>query len=82
GQEIAVASFRIKDQTGEIRVSLWRDLADKVENIPIDTEVRIKNAYVRMGFDGTLELSSNSMTEIEFVPKPENELFFTKLNKS
>jgi replication factor A1 len=82
GQEIAVASFRIKDQTGEIRVSLWRDLADKVENILIDTEVRIKNAYVRMGFDGSLELSSNSMTEIEFVPKPENELFFTKLNKS
>jgi hypothetical protein len=35
-----------------------------------------------MGFDGSLELSSNSMTEIEFVPKPETELFFTKLNKS
>jgi replication factor A1 len=82
GQEIAVASFRIKDQTGEIRVSLWRDLADKVENIPVDTDVRIKNAYVRMGFDGALELSSNSLTEIEFVPKPENELFFTKLKKS
>ncbi len=81
GQEIAVASFRIKDQTGAIRVSLWRELANKVENIPMETDIRIKNAYVRMGFDGNLELSSNSMTEIEFVSKPENEFLFTKLKK-
>jgi ssDNA-binding replication factor A large subunit len=62
-----VASLRIRDQTGEIRVSLWRRLADKTEKLPLGTGLRIRNAFVRIGFNGSLELSSRSITEIEFL---------------
>jgi replication factor A1 len=67
GREMKVASLRIRDQTGEIRVSLWRRLADKTEKLPLGTGLRIRNAFVRIGFNGSLELSSRSITEIEFL---------------
>ncbi|MDQ1279225.1 MAG: hypothetical protein QG670_485, partial [Thermoproteota archaeon] len=71
GQEVDVASLRIRDQTGEIRVSLWRDLAEKVRSLPLETAIRVKNVYVRTGFDGSLELSSRSTTEVEIIHSEE-----------
>jgi replication factor A1 len=73
GQEVDVASFRIRDQTGEVRVSLWRDLVEKVRNLPLEADIRVKNVYVRTGFDGSLELSSKSTTEVEVLSKSEEE---------
>lgn len=65
GREIKVASLRIKDSSGEIRAAFWGDLADKFESIPLGTEITVRNAYVKNGFAGELELSSRSATEVE-----------------
>jgi hypothetical protein len=67
GAEIRVASLRIRDESGEIGVTLWRDLADRVDGLRTGTRLRIKNAYVRMGFFGDLELSSGMTTELELL---------------
>ncbi len=72
GREMKVASFRLKDETGEIQGSLWRELANAVENLPLGTMLRIKNAFIRIGYNGNLELTSRSITEIE-VQKKSNE---------
>ena len=65
GVELRVASLRIQDDSGEITVTLWRDLADRVRDVGAGTRLHIKNAYVKMGFFGDLELSSGMATELE-----------------
>ena len=69
GREIRVASLRIRDDTGEIRASFWGDLADKFEDLPLEAEITVRNAYVKTGFAGELELSSRSTTEVETPPR-------------
>lgn len=71
GQEVTVASFRIQDDTGDVRISLWRELASKVENLLLGTRLILRNLYTRVGFDGSIELSSRSTAEIEILSKSE-----------
>jgi replication factor A1 len=66
-EKVPVTSFVLRDETGEIRVSLWRQLADAVKDCNVETKIRIKNAYVRKGFGDQLELASRSATLIEFL---------------
>ena len=70
-ERIAVASFDLADDTGKIRVSIWRKLVDAVRDLPIGTRVKIKNAYVKKGFSDQLELTSRVSTSIEVLSKPE-----------
>lgn len=69
GSSLRVASLIIQDQTGKIQVSLWRDLVDKVEGLTREGRLQIKNAYVKMGFDGSIELSSGFFTEVKVLSK-------------
>ncbi len=71
GAEIRLASLRIRDESGEIGVTLWRDLAEKVDGLTAGSRLRIKNAYVKMGFFGDLELSSGRTTELEVLSEGE-----------
>ena len=71
GVEIRLASLRIHDESGEIGVTLWRDLAEKVDGLTAGSRLRIKNAYVKMGFFGDLELSSGRTTELEVLSEGE-----------
>jgi replication factor A1 len=71
GAEIRLASLRIRDESGEIGVTLWRDLAEKVDGLTAGSRLRIKNAYVKMGFFGDLELSSGRTTELELLSEGE-----------
>ncbi|MCW4038123.1 MAG: OB-fold nucleic acid binding domain-containing protein [Candidatus Bathyarchaeota archaeon] len=71
GAEIRVASLRIRDESGEIGVTLWRDLADRIDGLGAGTRLRIKNTYVKMGFFGDLELSSGRTTELELLSESE-----------
>ena len=59
-----VASFRIDDNTGEARVSVWRDLVGQVENLNQGALVRIENCQVRAPYEGLMQLSSGMFTRI------------------
>ena len=65
GDRVKVASFEISDGTGEVEVSLWRDLAELVSTIPVGTKIKIKNVYVTRGPDGRVRLSSGILTSLE-----------------
>jgi hypothetical protein len=69
GIDLKLASLKMQDNTGEIRVTLWRDLADKVEGLGTGAVLQIKNAYVRVGFHGDPELSSSSTTDLEVLER-------------
>jgi len=67
GETVPVASFELSDDTGRIRVSLWRGLVDDVRDLIPGTRVRIRNAYVRRGLADQLELTSRTLTSIEIL---------------
>jgi ssDNA-binding replication factor A large subunit len=71
GEDLRVASLRISDSTGDVDVSLWRDLVDKIVSIQKGAFLKIINGYVKPGFYGDLELSSGSTTEVEIL-EPES----------
>jgi len=70
-EKVAVASFELRDDTGKIGVSAWRELAEAVKGLTVGTRIKIKNAYVRKGFTDQLELTSRSFTSIDILTEPE-----------
>jgi len=70
GQSINVASFSIKDETGQVKMSFWRDLAETVRDLQEGTRIRVEAAYVKEGLDGTPELSSGATTRVKILSKP------------
>ena len=78
GSEGRVATARLKDDSGEILLSLWNDQIDKVKQGDV---VAIKNGYVKewqgelqltTGRQGTLEVTGTAgKTESAEKPEPE-----------
>jgi len=69
-EKVLVASFDLKDDTGEIGMTLWRKHAEIGKELSVGTRLRIKNAYVKRGFSNLLELVSRASTTIEIVSEP------------
>jgi ssDNA-binding replication factor A large subunit len=59
-----VTNFRIVDDTGEARVSLWRDHAERAMDLTAGAQVRLEYMNVREPFDGLIQLSSGAFTKI------------------
>ena len=70
-EKVAVASFELRDDTGRVVVSAWRKLAEVAEGLAVGTRIKIKNVYVRKGFEGQLELTSRSFTSMDILTEPE-----------
>jgi len=68
-EKVTVTSFDLEDETGKIRVSVWRKLTEVVKNTSVGTKIRINNAYAKKGFADQLELTSRSYTSIEILSK-------------
>ncbi|MFW9809800.1 MAG: OB-fold nucleic acid binding domain-containing protein [Candidatus Thorarchaeota archaeon] len=66
GGEGKVASIRVSDETGGIRVVLWDELTKAVsENlISIDDVIQLRGAYVKKGLGDSLELNLGRMGHI------------------
>jgi replication factor A1 len=69
GEKVSVVIFDLKDNTGMIRVSAWRKLAEIAKNLTTGTTIQIENAYARKGFEDRLELTSRMFTSIKRIPK-------------
>jgi replication factor A1 len=61
---LSVANFELKDETGRVWVSAWRDHASYVKDLQAGDRVAIRNAYVRKGFGDEIELSTKKGTSI------------------
>jgi len=78
GEKIEVASSRIRDETGEARVSFWRALARQAVEIQSKMRVRLVGIRFRVGMNGEVELSSDPLTRLEIMRKPEDQLASTE----
>ena len=62
---VRLATFELKDGTGEILVSAWREHADVASSLRQGEKVIIKNVYVKRAFSGEhLEISTRNNTSI------------------
>jgi len=66
-EKVSVASFDLTDETGKIRVSLWRKHAELAKELSVGTRIKMNNAYVKRGFSNLLEIVSRTSTTIEIV---------------
>lgn len=68
-EKVTVASFELADDTGKIKVSAWRKLAEVTKDFVAGTQIKIKNAYAKKGFTDQLELTTRSFTTVEVLSK-------------
>ncbi|MGC8939413.1 MAG: OB-fold nucleic acid binding domain-containing protein [Candidatus Bathyarchaeia archaeon] len=64
GEKVKIATFEIKDETGNIWVTAWRQHANKTAKLKQGDKITIKDAYVKRGFADQLEISTKNTTTI------------------
>lgn len=62
--EVKVVNFSVKDDSGEIDVTFWGELASTVEKLDVGTKIIIHGAQVEMR-EGEKKLKSNVLTTID-----------------
>lgn len=69
GTKSKVSNIYVSDETGRIRVTLWGDNADIVNDLDIGSEISITDAYAKSGMNEEVELSAGGRTGIQILRK-------------
>lgn len=59
-----VSNIYVSDDTGRIRIALWGDHALLVDQLDIDMNIEIMDAFSKSGFNDEIELSAGNRTRI------------------
>ena len=62
GETVKLTVFELKDDSGTVRVSAWRQHAEALNGLKIGDKLLLENAYVKKGFGDKMELSTRSGT--------------------
>ena len=67
-----LASILVSDKTGTLRVVLWDNKTEIIENGKIQKKqkIRISHGYVRLGLDGNSELHLGDKATIDILENP------------
>jgi replication factor A1 len=69
GTKSRVSNIHISDETGRIKVALWGEHAELVNELDIGSEIRIIDAYAKSGRNEEVELSAGARTSIHIIRK-------------
>lgn len=69
GTKNKVSNIYISDDTGRIKVALWGEHAEIVNELDIGSEIRIIDAYAKPGRNEEVELSAGARTNIQVLRK-------------
>lgn len=69
GTKSKVSNIYISDNTGRIKVALWAEHADLINEIEIGSEIRIVDAFAKSGRNEEVELSAGARTNIQIIKK-------------
>lgn len=64
GTENVVANLQLEDETGSIRLTLWGEQAYIIEDLDIDSEIQIIDAYAKYGLNEEIELSIGNKSRV------------------
>lgn len=62
GEKIKLLAFELIDDSGSIRVSVWRNQAEELSQLKIGDTVTIVDGYVKKGYGNRVEISTRSST--------------------
>jgi ssDNA-binding replication factor A large subunit len=62
GDMVKLTSFDLRDETGAIRVTAWREHAETACSLFMGEKVLLENVYAKVGYTGKLELSTRTAT--------------------
>ncbi|HTY74494.1 MAG TPA: OB-fold nucleic acid binding domain-containing protein, partial [Candidatus Nanoarchaeia archaeon] len=62
GENVRLTSFDLRDETGTIKVTAWREHAETASGFFIGEKISLNNVYAKVGYNGKLELSTRSAT--------------------
>ncbi len=68
GSVVKVSELMLKDDTGEIKLSAWREHAEMISQFPSGTRIKLKNIISKPGFREGSELTTTNSTIIELIP--------------
>ncbi len=69
GTKGKVSSIYVSDDTGRIKVVLWGEHAELVNELDIGSEVCVIDAYAKPGMNGEIELSTGARSSVEILKK-------------
>jgi hypothetical protein len=61
---VAITNFKLTDGAIQIRVGLWAELGDEMNNFNIGDYVTLSNMSVKEPYDGTAQITSTKNTKI------------------
>ncbi|MCX8150016.1 MAG: OB-fold nucleic acid binding domain-containing protein [Candidatus Bathyarchaeota archaeon] len=64
GEKVGLTTLDLKDETGTIRFTAWRQHSQTTKDLLVGEKVCLLNVFVRKGLDGKKELSTKNSTEI------------------
>lgn len=67
GEILPLVSFDLEDETGQIKVSTWRQHTVKTRVLRVGTIIQLRNVHVRRGFGDQLEITTRSSSEIRII---------------
>ncbi|MCL1969870.1 MAG: OB-fold nucleic acid binding domain-containing protein [Candidatus Bathyarchaeota archaeon] len=68
GEQVKLFTFELRDETGSIIVTVWRNQIEQFSNLKVGDIVTVKNGFVKIGYGNKLELTTRSGTQ--FTVKP------------
>lgn len=71
GENIQVTSTRIRDDTGEARVSFWRSHAAEASRLQRGSKIRIYGLVPKLGLVGDTEFNTIQASKFEVLARPE-----------
>jgi replication factor A1 len=69
GTKSKVSNIYISDNSGRIKVALWAEHADLINELEIGSEIRIVDAFAKSGRNEEVELSAGARTSIQIIKK-------------
>ena len=67
GETVKLLVFEIKDESGTVKVSAWRQYAETLISLKVGDKLRLENVFVKKGYGGKMELSTRSSTCVSFI---------------
>lgn len=64
GEMVKLTTFDIKDESGLVRVTAWREHAESASKLIFGEKISLENVYAKMGYNGKLELSTRTASII------------------
>ena len=68
GETVKLLVFELKDESGAVKVSAWRQNAEALNTIKIGDKLRLENVYAKKGYGDKMELSTRSSTVASIMP--------------